>query len=290
MNAFKSSVVTTRRLSWVLAGLLAAASVVGIIGGERFYGGYSASLAGLVGQDIYTLVVAVPALLLALWLVRRQLVAGPLLWIGSLFYVAYTYYFLVVGGFNALFPVYLAIVSIGLYGSVALVLAIDPGTVAARFGIQGHPRLVAALCISIAAFFIVMWGAMIAGAIAVGEPPDAVRHAVVAIDGSVMLPLLVIGGVGLWRRRPFGYVLGGLLLTKLTLTGFGLAFTTGLAWAWAGTLGPLDAFLLGVFGFMGLSGLALLVPFLRAVDDESGRHVTKAADRSSLSRTQTETA
>jgi hypothetical protein len=117
-----------------------------------------------------------------------------------------------------------------------------------------------------------MWvGLSIAGAMA-GEPPDEVTHAVVAIDCTVLLPLLFFGGVWLWLRRPWGYVLGGLLLTKLIMTGFTLAFTTALGALWAGEIDGFNIFLFVLFALMAAGGLPLLVAYLRGVDRvEPGR-------------------
>jgi len=76
-----------------------------------------------------------------------------------------------------------------------------------------------------------------------GTKLDEVTHAVIAIDCTVLLPLLVFGGLLLWRRRPWGYVLGGFLLVKMATTGFTLAFTTALGAWWARGIDPFNAFL-----------------------------------------------
>jgi hypothetical protein len=76
--------------------------------------------------------------------------------------------------------------------------------------------------------FALMWvGLSLASAVA-GTRPDEVTHSVVAIDCTVLLPLLFFGGLLLWRRGAWGYVLGGFLLLKMAATGFTLAFTTAL--------------------------------------------------------------
>jgi hypothetical protein len=256
------------RLTVVLAALLMAASVIGLLYGraEGFYDRYPAALSGLLGQDVVTLVVGIPVLLGSMWMARRGSLGGLLVWVGSLFYFAYTYYFFVVGGFTPLFPVHVAIVALGLFGTVALLLRSDPAALRARFeGVSVRPA--AGLCIGFAVFFALFWGGLVVSVIASGDVIDRVLHEVVAIDGAVMLPLLFFGGVKLWRREPFGYVLGGLLLTKLALTGFTLSFTTLLGVAWTGSIAPLDALLLGIFAVMGLSGIGLLIPYLRSIAD-----------------------
>lgn len=101
----------TWRLTWVLAALAAATSVVGIVhGGDGYYAPYPSALAGLVGQDAATLVVGVPVLVASAFAARKGSVRGLLAWAGALFYLAYSYYFFVVGAFNAGFPAYAVIV------------------------------------------------------------------------------------------------------------------------------------------------------------------------------------
>jgi hypothetical protein len=117
----------TLALSVVLAVLLLVSSVAGLLYGSRsLYDSYPAALAGLVGQDAVTLVVGIPLLVSSMWLARRGSMRGLLLWAGTLFYFAYSYYFYVIGGFNALFLIYIAIVSTSLYGLLSLLFAIDP--------------------------------------------------------------------------------------------------------------------------------------------------------------------
>jgi hypothetical protein len=78
-----------------------------------------------------------------------------------------------------------------------------------------------------------MWVGMSLSNAAAGTRPDAVTHSVVAIDCTVLLPLLFFGGLLLWRREAWDYVLAGFLLVKLATTGFTLAFTTVLGAWWA---------------------------------------------------------
>src|SRR5919202_6624948 len=134
MLPLRNGLVLAYALSGLLAILLLVASIAGLLYGSRgFYDSYPASLAGLVGQDVVTLVVGIPLLVVSMWLARRNSTRGLFLWTGGLFYFAYSYYFYVIGGFNALFLVYIAIVSTSLYGLLSLLFAIDPEEVRSRF-------------------------------------------------------------------------------------------------------------------------------------------------------------
>jgi hypothetical protein len=271
-------------LSALLAVLLVVSSVAGLLYGSRgFYEPYPASLAGLVGQDIVTLVVGLPLLFASVWMTARGSTRGLLLWTGTLFYFAYSYYFYVIGGFNALFLVYIAIVSTSLYGLLSLLFSTDPEALKARFDPRMPTRLVSSFLVGYSLLFVLMWVGMSLSSAAAGTQPDEVTHSVVAIDCTVLLPLLFFGGLLLWRRDAWGYVLGGFLLVKMAATGFTLAFTTALGAWWARAIDPFNAFLFVLFALMAIGSLVLLVPYLRSVGGGSASltsdRVTPAGSR-----------
>ena len=94
MLPIKNKLTFAYTLSGLLAVLLLISSVAGLLyGGHGLYEPYPASLAGLVGQDAITLAVGLPLLLASMWLTARGSTGGLLLWTGTLFYFAYSYYF-----------------------------------------------------------------------------------------------------------------------------------------------------------------------------------------------------
>lgn len=259
-------------LSGLLILLLVVSSIVGLIyGAGGFYDSYPASLAGLVGQDGITLVVGIPLLIASMWLTTRGSVSGLLMWAGALFYFAYSYFFYVVGGFNVLFLIYIGIVSTSLYGLLSLLFTIDPGALRDRFGARTPTRLAGGFLIGISLLFVFMWGGMSISSAAAGIRPDEVLREVVIIDCTVLLPLLFFGGLKLWRREAWGYVLGGLLLVKALATGSTLAFNTALGAWWARAINPFDAFLFVLFALMAIGALLLLVAYLRGIQQETRR-------------------
>jgi hypothetical protein len=271
-----AAVAAVGRISIVLGALLVLASIVGIAsGGNGFYRSYPAALAGMVGQDVASLVVGLPVLLGSAWFARRGSSRALLVLAGVLFYLAYGYAFFVIGGFNALFPVYALIVAISLYGLLGLLATLDPADVAGRFDADVPRRRVAAFLLGFALLFIVMWGGLTLSLIAGSEQPEPVVHAVLVMDNTVLLPALLLGGSLLWRGSAWGLVLGGVLLVKLVLTGGTLAFATLLDWRWSGELDGFNTVLLVLFGLMAVMGLALLLPFLRHIEDGVPREVAR---------------
>ena len=253
------------RLSGLLAGLLIISSLIGLIyGSSGLYDSYPATLAGLIGQDVVSLAMGLPLLLGAMWRARRGSASALLLWAGVLFYFTYSYYFFLVGAFNDIFLIYVAIVATSLYALLTLLFRIDAHALKAEFSDRAPVRRTATFFVVTGFLFIVMWGGLSLASVLAATTPDPVVHLVVAIDGAVLLPLLVFGGMKLWRREPWGYVLGGVLLTKASTTGFTLAFTSTLAMWWAGSVDLFQLFLAALFAVMALVGLVLLVSYVRS--------------------------
>jgi hypothetical protein len=260
-------------LAYALSGLLGVLLLVSSLAGVLYWRGgiyemYPARLAGLVGQDVISLVVGLPLLVVSVWLTARGSTRGLIVWTGTLFYFAYSYYFYVIGGFNALFLVYIAVVSTSLYALLSLLFNTDPEAFKACFGPRAPTRLVSSFLVGYSLLFALMWtGLSLSSAIA-GKRPDEVTHSVVAIDCTVLLPLLFFGGLLLWRREAWGYVLGGFLLVKMATTGFTLAFTTALGAWWARGIDPFNAALFILFALMAMGSVALLVPHMRSIGEE----------------------
>jgi hypothetical protein len=93
----------------------------------------------LVGQDLVALAAFVPLLLASMWLTAHGSTRGLLLWAGSLLWAAYSYYFYIVGGFNALFLIYIAMISTSLSGLLSVRFAMGPEAFKVRLDEDGRP-------------------------------------------------------------------------------------------------------------------------------------------------------
>jgi hypothetical protein len=125
-------------LSSIVAALLLISSIAGLLFGQGgLYEPNPATLPSFLTQDVITLVVVVPLLVTCLWLARRGSVRGLVVWMGTLFYVAYAYSFAVLGTWlPPLFLVYVAIVSMSVYGLIFVLVSTDAEAVRARFSDQ----------------------------------------------------------------------------------------------------------------------------------------------------------
>jgi hypothetical protein len=271
----ESALPLTGDMRWVwlltrlIAVLLVVSSVVGLVYGWRgWYDTESSTLPALLGQDLVTLLVAVPLLLESARRARRGSTRGLLCWMGALFYVAYFYFFYVVGiRLNALFPGYIALVSMSMFGLLALFFALDLEALKARFSARTPVRVIGGFLVFSACFFAALWLVRIATTLASGSDLDQVSRLVIAIDGVVLLPLTFSGGVWLLRREPVGYALAGMLLVKLAATFLTLVATSVVTWLWGQTLNVTEtsAYVAGM-----VVALALQGPYLQSVQAREG--------------------
>jgi hypothetical protein len=117
------------------------------------------------------------------------------------------------------------------------------------------------------ALFAGKWVGGIVSALVAGTAPTHVDLTVWPMDLVIALPATFWGGLWLWRRQPLGYVVAGLLLTKLALLGFTLVLDTWLVTLWGRPPDPM-APLYAVVGLGGLAGAAL---FLRGIAPSPAR-------------------
>jgi hypothetical protein len=221
----------------------------------------------LIAQDAVAIVFGLPLLVISAWSARHGSARGLLCWIGALFYLAYFWFFHVVGvQFGPLLPAHIAIVSIGMYGALYLFVGLNAEAVKARFTVRLKARSIAAFLMGTAAVFAVAWLVLIVSRARSGAGLDAVTRLVVAVDGVVLLPLMFFGGLWLWRREPLGYVLAAMLLVKSVATFLTLAVTSLVAWSAGGRLVTLE---LAAYGTGLVVASLLLFNCLSSLEEQS---------------------
>jgi hypothetical protein len=207
---------TAYLLSAMAAALMAVAAPVGLFV-PGFYPDYPWAAQALRGGDLVTLAVATPLLVAALVGAlrgsgRAQLVLG-----GALGYTVYNYAYIVFGAeFNDLFLVHVAILSLAIWALISLLSGLDGPAVAARFGSRTPARAVATLFGVVAAVLAGMWTYFsvrqaVTGELPGGAAPPAALHLVYATDLTFFVVPLAVSAVLLWRRTPWGYLLGSVM-------------------------------------------------------------------------------
>src|SRR5215208_466539 len=132
----KSPRTTTRIWLWLtgpIAFLVAIAAGVGFFI-EDLYRDAPVNAAQAVGQDLITLVVALPVLIVSAGLALHGSMRAHLVWLGALGYLVYTYasYALAIE-FNSLFLVYVALLGLSLYTLIGGLATTDFAEINAHF-------------------------------------------------------------------------------------------------------------------------------------------------------------
>lgn len=177
-----------------------------------------------IGWDVFTLVVAVPVLLVAAWALRGSSVRSRLFALGMLGYFAYQYLeYSVTWAFGPLFLLFVVIYGMSVLGIVWI------GASVARTGVTGlfhesFPRRGwAALSLTMAALLTVMWlgriGTALSGDLVAAGLTSETTLTIQALDLGFVVPALALSAVLTWRRSPAGYALS----TVLTVTFVGMA-------------------------------------------------------------------
>jgi hypothetical protein len=215
-------------------------------------------IVALYVQDLVSLL-ATPVLVAAMWWAQRGSRRALVVWCGVLVYTVYYYAFYVFGNvYNVAYPLYLALMGLGVYSLIGLLAGVNL-PVFAR-GVDGKlPVRALAAILLVALLFVPLWSAMLVQDIRAQQPRTTAL--VFVLDLCFLLPAITIAAVQLWRRRPLGYLLSGVLLIKAAVSGILLAVST----LWAVQLGfmalPVEE--LGMYLFLTIAGSAGIVLYMR---------------------------
>ncbi len=209
-----------RRLSALLAGLMAAQAALGLAYSDQ-YRDVAWIVATWWGNDLVTLTLAVPLLVGGLVLSQRGSTRGTLLWAGMLAYAVYNYaYYLLGAALNRFFPLYVVCAVLAAAALVRLLVALDPDAIAARFSGRTPVRAIGGYFVFVAVGLSVIWLGTWAAYAFGGRPTPIETEAfklVAALDMALMVPALAIGGALLFRRRAWGYVIAALAGVQASL-------------------------------------------------------------------------
>lgn len=218
---------TTRDLTWayvlslIIALLMGAASVAGLLFPADIYPAEEL-LESFVPNDVVNLAIGLPILLGAMWFTRRGRLIGLLFWPGALFYILYNYLVYLLGmPFNALFLLYLMLVTLSVYTMTGLVASIDGQAVQQRLTGAVPVRVAGGVLAGLGALFFLRVIGVMAGALIDQTSIARVELALLVTD-FLTAPACVVGGVLLWRRQAFGYVVGAGLLFQTSMLFIGL--------------------------------------------------------------------
>lgn len=173
-----------------------------------------------IAQDVVTLIVAIPLLVISLWLVRKQNGKGMILLTGTIGYFLYTYTsyaFLMV--FNSLYLVYVILMALSFYAFILCLMELNRLDTK-EFITERFPRK------SLSSFFLVsgimimgMWLGRIVPALVDGSAPTGLEHystlGIQTLDLGFVVPACMVTAYLLRKGKKWGYLLATVFVVKM---------------------------------------------------------------------------
>lgn len=231
-----------------------------------YYWDTVSSAAQMQANDLVTLMLGLPLLAISTWLTLRGSLRGRLLLAGTLGFILYTYITMVFGAqYNALFLVYVVLFSLSLFAFVLVMITFNLDSLPAHFSEKLPRGWIAGLLFFAAAFLLLAWLGRIAATFSPGAVPaldNTTSMFIQAMDLGIIVPVCLMAGILLLRRKPWGYLLASVGLTKFTTLGVAVSLM-GLNMARVGV--PVSVVELAIFPSMALAGLVMTVILLQHV-------------------------
>ncbi len=230
---------TNLKTAYILSIIIAILAAVASVGGLFLNGLYRDNLfvtSAWKGNDVVTLLIAIPLLVTALAFSARGSLRAQLIWMGVLDYMLYNYAFYLFGAaFNWFFLIYVALLGLSIFALVFGLVNLDVNRIRQQFRERTPVRWIAGYMLFVAAGLSLVYFAQAFAFIFTGQLPAIVTRTghptsvVFALDLTLLVPVLVLGAVWLLRRKPWGYVLAGVATVKGAA--YTLVLTAGSFWA-----------------------------------------------------------
>ena len=148
-------------------------------------------------------------------------------------YAVYNYAFYLFGAaLNVFFLVYVVAVVLAAVAFIMALSTVDARRVAASFRPATPVRTIGGrvlfIGVGLGSVWIAMWAAYVFGGRPTPVEPEAFRL-VAALDLSLMVPALTVGGALLWRRVPWGFVIAAIASIQAALYLFVLSVNSIVA-------------------------------------------------------------
>ncbi len=188
-----------------------------------------------LGNDIVTLFLAVPLLAAALVYSVRGSFKAQLIWMGLLDYMLYNYAFYLFGAaFNGFFLLYVALLGLSIFALIFGLVNLNLTGVNQQFRAKLPVKWIGGYYLFVACGLGAVYFSQSIAFIATGKVPPIITasghptNIVFALDLTLLVPWLVLGALWLMKRRPWGYVIAGILSVKGPLYTFILSLNTVL--------------------------------------------------------------
>ena len=191
---------------------------VTINGHGLYYYDTLSTAAQMQANDLITLVVGLPLLIIATWLAFHGSLRGRLLLAGTLGFFLYTYMSMsMLTAYNSLFLVYVALFGLSLYAFILSMLSFDLTDLPRHFS-AGLPRgWIAGILFAMGGFLFLAWMGRIVPSLLQNTTPaleNTTTLVIQAMDLVLIMPLAILSGISLLRRTAWGYLLASVTVLK----------------------------------------------------------------------------
>jgi hypothetical protein len=215
---------TKHRTAYILSILITILATIASLGGLLFKDLYRDNAfvkTTWLGNDLVTLLIAVPVLITALAFSARGSVKAQLVWMGVLDYMLYNYAFYLFGAaFNAFFLIYTTLLALSIFALIFGLVNFDVNGIKHQFRDRTPVKWTGGYFLFVASGLGLVYVIQSIGFIMSGQLPSIVTitahptNVVFALDLTLLVPWLVIGAMWLMKRQPWGYVIAGILNVK----------------------------------------------------------------------------
>ena len=177
------------------------------------------TVAQMQGNDIITLVVGLPLLVISTLLAFRDSLRGRLLLTGTLGFFLYTYMSMsILTAYNALFLLYVALFTMSLYAFILSMLSFDLTDLPRHFSARLPRGWIAAVLFAVGGFLFLAWIGRVVPEMLHPNIPAALENTttrvIQAMDLALIVPLAILSGILLLRRSAWGYLLASVTVLK----------------------------------------------------------------------------
>lgn len=203
--------------SIIISCLMVFTSFIGILFNSRIYTP-SQQVANLA-TDWTTILIVFPVLIISMGLASRGYILGLLFWPSSLFYLVFVYLFYSIAvPFSWVFLLYITLTALSGYTIIGIIGLLDAEKIKKNYIEQIPPKFVGGILIIFGIGFLLLDLSDIIEVLNQTTTIELDTYVPWIIDFTVGVPILLIGGILMWKKEGLGYVMSpGLLLYSVLL-------------------------------------------------------------------------
>jgi len=172
-----------------------------------------------IASDFVTLLIAIPLLILSLFLWHKNQFKGAILLTGTIGYFLYTYTsYVFLWTYNPLFILYVVLMSCSLFSFIILMMLFDYPNIHTYFKPKFSTRLYVIYQVLIGLFLSLLWLGKIAPTLFSNQNPVGLEHyttlVIQGMDLGFIVPTAFVSAYLLHKKHTMGYVLTAVILVK----------------------------------------------------------------------------